>query len=152
MFKKLIFFLLLTLSITGFAQSRSKIPGNKELITNARSYYIASDTTLMKREQLESALLGHAEFKAWDLQITNRRDLADMIIYVKRLPLTGIFTYVVSDRETQTVVMSGEVHQLEGLIHASVAREIIDKMKQYRGDPLAPQQSTQTTTGETKPH
>ena len=152
MFNRLIFFLLLTLSITGFAQSRSKIPGNKELITNARSYYIASDTTFMKREQLESALIGHAEFKAWDLQITNRRDLADMLVYVKRIPLTGIFTYVVSDRETQTVVMSGEVHQLEGLIHASVAREIINKMKQYRGDPLAPQQTTQPTTGDAKTH
>lgn len=146
MFKKLIFFLLLTLSVTGFAQSGPRIPGTKELITNARSYYIASDTTFMKREQLESALLGHAEFKAWDLQITNRRDLADMIIYVKRLPFTGIFTYTVTDRETQTVVMSGEVHQVEGLIHASVAREIVDKMKKYRGDPLAAPQNTQPKT------
>jgi hypothetical protein len=33
----------------------------------------------MKPEALQSSLLGRAEFKAWNLQITGRRDLADML-------------------------------------------------------------------------
>ena len=47
--------------------------------------------------------------------------------------------YTVTDRATETVVMSGEVHQLEGFVHASVAREIVEKMKQLRSQ--APKQS-----------
>jgi len=152
MFKKLIFFLLLTLSVTGFAQSSSRIPDNKELASRARSFYVESHTFLMKREQLESSLLGHPEFKAWELQITNRKDLADLLVRVRRVPFTAVFTYTVTDRETQTVVMSGEVHQVEGLIHASVAREIIDKLKTFRGAPPVAQQNTQATAGAAKPH
>ncbi|PYP92137.1 MAG: hypothetical protein DMG65_04865 [Candidatus Angelobacter sp. Gp1-AA117] len=150
MFKRFIFFLLVTVSVIGFAQSSSRIPDNKELVSRARSFYVESHTFLMKREQLESSLLGHPEFKAWDLQITNRKDLADLLVRVRRIPFTAIFTYAVTDRETQTVVMSGEVHQIEGLVHASVAREIIDKMKKFRGAPPVQQQNTQTVPGDTK--
>ena len=40
--------------------ANGKVPGNKELITKAKSFYVYSDTFFMKREQLQSSLLGRA--------------------------------------------------------------------------------------------
>ena len=131
----------MTASVLSFTQSKPGIPDNREIISRARSFYIESDTIFMKREQLESSLLGQPDFKAWNLQVTNRKNLADLWVEVKRIPLTGVFMYTVTDRATETVVISGEVHQLEGFVHASVAREIMEKMKGLRGQQAPPRQS-----------
>lgn len=48
------------------------LPTNKELVTRARSVYVDSETFYMKREHLQSALLGRKEFIAWEMQITDR--------------------------------------------------------------------------------
>jgi hypothetical protein len=60
-------FLFLTLisfiSSVSFAQQGSRLPDNKELVTKARSFYVETDTFYMKREALESSLLGQAEFR-----------------------------------------------------------------------------------------
>jgi hypothetical protein len=125
--------------ITAFAavaQSSSRIPDNRELVSRARSYYVDSDSFYMKREALESSLLGQAEFKAWDLQITERADLADMIVHVKRVPFSNHFSYTVRDRQTDTVVMAGKVDSLAGTVYGLIAKEIVDKMVALRGDPL----------------
>ena len=42
----------------GLAQQGSRLPDNRELVTRARSYYVETDTFYMKREALESSLLG----------------------------------------------------------------------------------------------
>ena len=141
MFKHTIFFLLMAVSAVSFSQDKSTLPDNRELILKARSLHIGSDTVFMKREQLQSALLGQPDFRSWDLQITERKDLADLLVNVKRIPLTGVFIYTVTDRKTQTIVMSGEVHQIEGFVHASVAREIVEKMKGFRSQQPPPKQS-----------
>lgn len=123
---------------TGFAvQSHPTLPDNKELVTRARSFYIDSDTFYMKREALQSSLLGQAEFKAWDLQITGHRDLADMVVRVQRIPFSNHFTYTVTDQPTDTVVMAGKVDSLAGTVYGQIAHEIVQKMKRMRGDPLA---------------
>jgi hypothetical protein len=127
---------ILIASITSFAQPNSRIPDNRELVTRARSYYVDSDSFYMKREALESSLLGQAEFKAWDLQITERADLADMIVHVKRIPFSNHFTYTVKDRLTDTTVMAGKVDSLAGTVYGRVAKEIVEKMVALRGDPL----------------
>ena len=75
MFKRTIFLLLMAASVLSFSQSKPGIPDNKEIISRARSFYIESDTIFMKREQLESSLLGQPDFKAWNLQVTNRKIL-----------------------------------------------------------------------------
>jgi hypothetical protein len=123
-------------SIAGFSQPSSRIPDNRELVTRARSYYVDSDSFYMKREALESSLLGQAEFKAWDLQITERADLADMIVHVKRIPFSNHFSYTVKDRATDTTVMAGKVDSLAGTVYGRIAKEIVDKMVALRGDPL----------------
>ncbi|HEY2170178.1 MAG TPA: hypothetical protein VGJ30_11180, partial [Candidatus Angelobacter sp.] len=110
-------------AFTAIAQSASRIPDNRELVSRARSYYVDSDSFYMKREALESSLLGQDEFKAWDLQITERADLADMIVHVKRVPFSNHFSYTVRDRETDTVVMAGKVDSLEGTVYGRVAEE-----------------------------
>jgi hypothetical protein len=91
----------------------------------------------MKRENLESSLLGRAEFKAWNLRITGRRDLADLLIKVKRVPFTNHFTYTVTDRQTDTIVIAGKIDSLAGTVYGLIADEIVHKMKVLRGDPLA---------------
>ncbi|HZU34158.1 MAG TPA: hypothetical protein VFB79_23820, partial [Candidatus Angelobacter sp.] len=99
--------------------------------------YVDSDTFYMKREQLQSSLLGRDEFKAWDLQIIERKDLADLIVNVKRVPFSNHFIYTVTDRETTTVVMAGKVDSLAGTVYGLIADEIVHKMKDFRGSPLA---------------
>jgi len=136
-------FLLLVLASSGtvcFAAQQS-LPDNRELVQRARSVYVTSDTFYMKRENLESSLLGRAEFKAWDMQVTNRKDLADLLIRVKRVPFTNHFTYTVTDRRTETIVMAGKIDSLSGTVYGVIADEIVHKMKVFRGSPI-PGQAT----------
>jgi hypothetical protein len=132
----------LTLVQVASAQDR-RLPNNKELVSQAQSVYVETETFYMKREALESSLLGKPEFKAWEMQVTGKRQLADLLIHVKRIPFSNHFLYTVTDRRTDTVVMAGKVDSLAGTVYGQIAGEICDKMKVYRGDPLAPQ--TQTT-------
>jgi len=140
MLKKTILFLMVVAAGAGFGQGNSRLPDNKELVNRARSFFIHSDTFFMKREQLESSMMGRAEFKAWDLQITNKKERADLLVRVRRIPFTNHFSYTVTDRVTDTVVMAGQVDSLAGTVHGLVADEIVHKMKVYRGDPVQPQQ------------
>jgi hypothetical protein len=142
---KRLFFLTLVsfISSVSFAQQGSRLPDNKELVTRARSYYVETDTFYMKREALESSLLGQKEFKAWDLQVTGRKDLADMVVRVKRVPFSNHFSYTVTDRETDTIVMAGKVDSLAGTVYGRIAKEIVEKMVALRGNPLPAQKEAQ---------
>ncbi|HET8888773.1 MAG TPA: hypothetical protein VFQ41_07710 [Candidatus Angelobacter sp.] len=131
------------ISSVGFAQQSSRLPDNKELVSRARSYYVETDTFYMKREALESSLLGQSEFKAWNLQITGKQELADMVVRVKRVPFSNHFSYTVTDRETDTIVMAGKVDSLRGTVYGRIAKEIVEKMVALRGDPLAAQKQEQ---------
>jgi len=122
----------------GRAQAH-RLPSNKELVSQAQSVYVESDTFYMKRENLESSLLGRDEFKAWEMQITEKRELADLLVRVRRVPFTNHFTYTVTDRATDTLVMAGKVDSLAGTVYGLIADEIVHKMKVFRGDPLATQ-------------
>jgi hypothetical protein len=137
---------VLVISSAGFAQQRTRLPDNKELVLRARSFFVHSDSFYMKREALESSLLGQAEFKAWDLQITSRSDLADMLVRVKRVPFSNHFSYTVTDRETETIVMAGKVDSLAGTVYGQIAKEIVEKMVRLRGNPLPPQKPEQQAT------
>ena len=138
--KRLFFLALISLiSSVSFAQQGSRLPDNKELVTKAHSFYVDSDTFYMKPEALQSSLLGRAEFKAWDLQITGKRDLADLVIRVHRIPFSNHFTYTVTDHDTATIVMAGKVDSLAGTVYGLIADEIVHKMKVLRGDPLPAQ-------------
>lgn len=140
------------ISSVSFAQQGSRLPDNKELIARARSYYVETDSFYMKREALESSLLGQAEFKAWDLQIAGKKDLADMVVRVKRIPFSNHFSYTVTDRDTETIVMAGKVDSLAGTVYGRVAKEIVEKMVRLRGDPLAaPKQEQQPTAAKVNP-
>jgi hypothetical protein len=141
--KQFLFLALVLISSASFAQDNTKLPTNKELVSRARSYYVDSDTFYMKREALQSSLLGRAEFKTWDLQITEKMNLADMLIHVHRIPFSNHFTYTVTDRETATVVMAGKVDSLAGTVYGLIADEIVHKMKVLRGDPLHAQPTEQ---------
>jgi hypothetical protein len=131
----------------GRAQERRRLPTNKEIVSSAQSVYVQSDTFYMKRENLESSLLGRAEFKAWDIQVTGKPELADLLIRVRRVPFTNHFTYAVTDRATDTIVMAGKVDSLAGTVYGLIADEIVHKMKVFRGDPLPekPSQSAPAT-------
>src|SRR5258707_5194841 len=142
--KRLFLLTLISLiSSVGFAQQSSQLPDNRELVTKARSYYVETDTFYMKREALESSLLGQAEFKAWNLQITGKKEFADMVVRVKRVPFSNHFSYTVTDRETDTIVMAGKVDSLAGTVYGRIAKEIVEKMVALRGDPLPAQKEAQ---------
>ncbi len=144
MFKKVIlFFLMSAAAVAGLAQDQTTLPTNRELVLKARSLHVDSDTVFMKREQLISSLLGRSEFKAWELQITNRRDLADLLVKVQRVPVSNHFIYTVTDRRTETIVMAGKVDSLADTVYGLIADEIVHKMKVFRGDPVAAQKAEQ---------
>jgi hypothetical protein len=130
------------------AQQPRRLPTNKELAARARSVYVATDTIYMKREALESSLLGKPEFKAWEMQITGKRDLADLVVNVKRIPLSNHFLYTVTDTGTDTIVIAGKVDSLAGTVYGQIAGEICDKLKVLRGDPLAAQESAPAPTAQ----
>jgi hypothetical protein len=123
----------------GRAQQARRLPSNRELVSRAQSVYVESDTIYMKRENLESSLLGRDEFKAWEFQITEKPELADLLVRVRRVPLTNHFIYTVTDRVTETTVMAGKVDSLAGTVYGLIADEIVHKMKVFRGDPLPTQ-------------
>jgi hypothetical protein len=137
--KKYLFLSLLLTISTAWAQQSNRLPDNRTLISNAHSFYVQTDTFYMKREALESSLLGQPEFKAWDLQITGKEELADMVVRVKRVPFSNHFSYTVTDRGTDTIVMAGKVDSLAGTVYGRIAWEIVDKMKTFRGNPLKPE-------------
>lgn len=143
--KKYLFLSLLLTISTVWAQQSNRLPDNRTLISNAHSFYVQTDTFYMKREALESSLLGQPEFKAWDLQITGKEELADMVVRVKRVPFSNHFSYTVTDRGTDTIVMAGKVDSLAGTVYGCIAKEIVDKMKAFRGNPLPPQKEAQQT-------
>jgi hypothetical protein len=143
---RLFFTLILVISSVGFAQQDSRLPDNKELVSKARSFYVLTDTFYMKREALESSLLGQAEFKAWDLQITGKEELADMLVRVKRVPFSNHFSYTVTDRGTETIVMAGKVDSLRGTVYGRIAKEIVEKMVRLRGNPLPAEKTEQAAT------
>lgn len=144
--KKYLFLSLLLTISTAWAQQSNHLPDNRTLISNAHSFYVQSDTFYMKREALESSLLGQPEFKAWDLQVTGKEELADMVVRVKRVPFSNHFSYTVTDRGTDTIVMAGKVDSLAGTVYGRIAWEIVDKMKVLRGNPLPAQKEAQQTT------
>jgi hypothetical protein len=127
----------------GHAQAR-RLPSNRELVSRAQSVYVESDTFYMKRENLESSLLGRDEFKAWEMQITEKPGVADLLVRVRRVPLTNHFIYTVTDRVTETTVMAGKVDSIAGTVYGLIADEIVHKMKEFRGDPLAKQGEVKT--------
>ena len=129
------------------SQQHQQLPSNKELVSRAHSVYVETDSFWMKRESLESSLLGKPEFKAWNMQIAGKRQYADLVIHVKRNLFTNHFLYTVTDTETNTVVIAGKVDSLAGTVYGQIAGEVCDKMKKLRGDPLAkpPTQSAQAT-------
>jgi hypothetical protein len=137
----LLFCLLVAVSASHAQNNRQTlevpVPDNKELVSQARTVYVESQTFYMKRENLVSSLLGRSEFKAWDLRITGRREFSDLIVAVKRVPFTNHFTYTVTDRRSDTIVMAGKVDSLAGTVYGLIADEIVHKMKVLRGDPLA---------------
>ncbi len=135
--KKYLFLSLLFAVSAAWAQSSHRLPDNRELVTRARSFYVESDTFYMKREALESSLLGQPEFKAWDLQITGKQELADMVVHVKRVPFSNHFSYTVTDRNTDTIVIAGKVDSLAGTVYGRIAKEIVEKMIVLRGDPIS---------------
>jgi hypothetical protein len=146
--KKYLFLSLLFTIATAWAQPSHHLPDNRTLVSNAHSFYVQSDTFYMKREALESSLLGQAEFKAWDLQITGKQELADMLVQVKRVPFSNHFSYTVTDRGTDTVVMAGKVDSLAGTVYGLIAKEIVDKMVKLRGDPLPHDKAQKIETAE----
>src|SRR5258708_31763144 len=136
MLKKTILLLICAATVAGLAQGQQPgLPSNKELAAKAKSLYIDSDTFYMKREQLQSSLLGRAEFKAWDLQITGRGDLADLLVHVKRIPFSNHFTYTVTDRRTETIIMAGQEDSLSGTIYCPNGDENGLNKKEFRREP-----------------
>jgi hypothetical protein len=135
---------IMAFALKSLAQD-NKLTSNKELASNARTICVQSGTIHIRRENLESALMGKDEVKAWDIQVTSKPALADLVIRVRRTPFYRThFTYEVTDRVTDTIVMAGNVDSIKGVAYGQIADEIVKKMKAFRGDPAKQATPSQT--------
>ena len=66
-----------------------------------------------------------------------------MLVRVKRVPFSNHFSYTVTDRGTETIVMAGKVDSLAGTVYGQIAKEIVEKMVRMRGNPLATEKKEQ---------
>lgn len=113
----------------------------KALLSRARVVYIYSETDFFEEVQLQNALRKHTEFDAWQMAIVdgwNKRDNADITIYIDRPLFTYTFTYQIIERSNGIVLATGKVTAFDGNSAApKLAQRIIDEIKAARGESKA---------------
>ena len=110
----------------------------KALLSRARVVYIYSETDFFEEVQLQNALRKQKEFDTWQMAIVDgwdKRDTADITIYIDRPLFTYTFTYQILNRSNGVVLATGKVTAFDGNLAApKLAQRIIEEMKVARGE------------------
>jgi hypothetical protein len=102
----------------------------KEILRNARIFYIYSESELISAKMMENSLMKKPEFEKWQLTIVNEQKVADVLINVEHQLFTFDYRYTMSDRRTSIVLASGKVTVWDGKIASNkFARMIMAKLK-----------------------
>jgi hypothetical protein len=105
----------------------------KQLLHNAKIFYISSESQLISVKMMENALMKKPEFEKWELVIIKEYKNADIIISVEHQLFTFDYRYTMTDRQTNIVLATGKVTVWDGkLASAKFAKMIIAKLKELR--------------------
>lgn len=125
-------------------QASGTVKTPKEMLSQARSIFVRSNTGFLKRKTLEDRLLKRKDFQQFGLVITKAEYGADLIMEVDHNHLTFRFPFTVKDSKTSIVVASGNV---SSLLFRTVAGKIADSfMKQFKAARAASQPDSKSST------
>lgn len=114
----------------------------KDLLRNAKIFYISSDSVLISEKMMENALMKMPEFANWKLAIIKDSKNADILINVEHQLFTFDYRYTMTDRKTSLVLASGKVTVWDGKIASrKFAEKIVAKLREIK---------SAKTTAETK--
>jgi hypothetical protein len=116
----------------------------KEILRNAKIFYIYSDSVLISEKMMENALMKKPEFEKWNLAIVKELKLADVLINVEHQLFTFDYRFTMSDRKTSIVLASGKVTVWDGNIASGkFAKMIIAKLKELKNTKDKPDNKTE---------
>ncbi len=105
----------------------------KDLLRNAKIFYISSDSVLISEKMMENALMKMPEFANWKLAIIKDHKNADILINVEHQLFTFDYRYTMTDRKTSIVLASGKVTVWDGKIASrKFAEKIVAKLREIK--------------------
>ena len=110
----------------------------RTLLSNARTFFISSDTKFFEEVQLQTALQKREEMRTWQIGIIDgwaNRTNADIFIEIDRPLFTYTFTYQMLDQKTGLVLGTGKVTAFDGNEAAvKLAEKIIEEIKKAKSE------------------
>ncbi len=108
----------------------------KEILRNAKIFYISSDSELISVKMMERALLKMPDFAKWNLSLIQEFKNADIVVNVEHQLFTFDYRYTMTDRKTNIVLASGKVMVWDGgMASEKFAKQIIAKLKDIKAKP-----------------
>jgi hypothetical protein len=111
---------------------------HKQILRNARTIFIRSETDFLSSATLSRALLGQKDWEKLGLSIvdgpryvdprTSKSRPAELQLQIDRVVFTHIHTYVLTDRTTGVVLAAGRVRAFDGVVAAGPMAEQIVKI------------------------
>jgi hypothetical protein len=97
--------------------AQSSAPVNRaEILRNARTIHISSQTAFLTVGTMERALLKQKDWEKLGLNIVVNQGSADLHLQIDRLIFTHIHTYVLTDRRSGIVLAAGRVTAFDGIV------------------------------------
>ena len=119
-----------------------------QILRNARTVFICSDTDFLSSATLSRALLGQKDWEKLGLSIVggeryinpriSKPRTAELQLQIDRVVFTHIHTYVLTDRTTGVVLASGRVRALDGVVASGPMAEQIVKILAAARIPASP--------------
>jgi hypothetical protein len=106
----------------------SPVTDHNQILKNARTICIRSETAFLTVSTLERALMKQKNWDRLGVNIVGETCKADLEIDVDRLIFTHIHTYVLTDKKTGIVLASGRVTAFDGIVASGPMAEQIVKI------------------------
>ena len=103
---------------------------NDQLLAQARTIFVKSNSFFVKKEQLERGLLQRKELNDLGLHVVDEENQADLVLTVRRAPFQNNFPFTFTDRVSGIVVMGGTVNSLFGTVPGKIAGRLADRLKE----------------------
>jgi len=103
---------------------------NNELLARSRSIYVSSDSVFVKKADMEKYLLRQKELEEYRLHVVQKKEDADLILHIKRIPFTNNFPYSITDRVSSIVIMQGEINAFPSKVPPQIAAALAEKLKE----------------------
>ena len=130
-----------TLELTHAAHPPAELPpltaadlARNQILRNARTIFICSETDFLSSATLSRALLGQKDWEKLDLSIIDGPRYADprskphsaeLQLQIDRVVFTHIHTYVLTERATGVVLAAGRVRAIDGVVASGPMAEQI---------------------------